>query len=133
MRMIIVGCGRVGALLANRQDEMGHEVIALDRDQNAFRRLSAQFSGARRVGNALVDEYLVPILQEKADFLFVTTEKDNINLMIAQSVKRKFQIGRVIAVVHDSVLAGLYKELGVETICPTDLVLRDLLQITREG
>ena len=33
----------------------------------------------------------------------------------------------MIAVVHDSILAGLYKELGVETVCPTDLVLKDLI------
>ncbi len=133
MRVMIVGCGRVGSLLANRLDEEGHHVVILDKDQQAFRRLTAKFSGDRRIGNALIEEYMRPALEEKTDFFFVTTDKDNINLMIAQWVKRKFQPGRVIAVVHDSVLAGLYKELGVETICPTDLVLKDLLQMTREN
>ncbi len=132
MRVLIIGCGRVGSVLANRLDEEGHQVVVLDRNQQAFRRLSEKFSGERRVGNGLVEEYVRPALKEKTDILFVMTDKDNINLMIGQWVKKKFQVDRVIAVVHDSILAGLYKELGLETICPTDLVIKDLLQVIQE-
>ena len=128
MRAVIVGCGRVGSVLANRLDEEGHQILVLDRDQQAFRRLSEKFSGERMVGNGLMEEFMRAALGEKTDILFVMTDKDNINLMIAQWVKQKFKVGRVIAVVHDSVLAGLYKELGLETICPTDLVLKMLME-----
>ena len=133
MRAVIIGCGRVGSLLANRLDEAGHQVLVLDKNQQAFRRLSGKFSGERMVGNGLVEEYVRPALQEKTDILFVMTDKDNINLMIAQWVKRKFHVDRVITEVHDSILAGLYKELGLETVCPTDLVLKELLQTIRES
>ncbi len=132
MRMMIIGCGRVGSVLANQLDEAGHEVVVLDRNQQAFRRLSEKFSGERIVGSGLVEEFVRPTLQEKTDLLFVITDKDNINLMIAQRVKQMFQVQRVVAVVHDSILAGLYKELGVETVCPTDLVIKDLLQTIQE-
>jgi len=133
MRVMIIGCGRVGSLLANRLDEAGHQVIVLDRNQQAFRRLSEKFSGERIVGTGLVEEFLHPTLQEKTDILFVMTDKDNINLMIGQAVKKKFQVGRVITEVHDSVLAGLYKELGLETVCPTDLMIKDLLQMIEQS
>jgi len=132
MRVMIIGCGRIGSVLANRLDEAGHHVLILDKDQQAFRRLSEKFSGERRVGNGLVEEYRGPALQEKTDILFVMTDKDNINLMIAQWVKMKFQVGRVIVEVHDSILAGLYKELGLETVCPTDLILKELLHMVQE-
>jgi len=132
MRVMIIGCGRVGSVLANQLDEAGHEVVVLDRNQQAFRRLSEKFSGERIVGNGLVEEFVRPTLQKKTDLLFVITDKDNINLMIAQRVKQIFQVQRVVAVVHDSILAGLYKELGVETVCPTDLVIKDLLQTIQE-
>ena len=132
MRVMIIGCGRVGSVLASRLDEEGHQVVVLDRNQQAFRRLSEKFSGERRVGNGLVEEYVRLALKEKTDILFVMTDKDNINLMIGQWVKNKFQVDRVITVVHDSILAGLYKELGLETICPTDLVIKDLLQVIQE-
>ena len=133
MKVMIIGCGRVGSVLANRLDEEGHQVVVLDRNQQAFRRLSEKFSGNRIVGNGLVEEFVRPTLQEKTDIFFAVTDKDNVNLMIAQRVKRHFDLGRVIAVVHDSILAGLYKELGVETVCPTDLVMRDLLQTIKES
>ncbi len=132
MKVMIVGCGRVGSVLANRLDEAGHLVVVLDRDQQAFRRLSEKFSGERIVGNGLVDEFVRPTLQEKTDMFFAMTDKDNVNLLIAQIVKRHFDLGRVVAVVHDSILAGLYKELGVETVCPTDLVIRGLLETIQE-
>ena len=133
MRAMIIGCGRVGSVLANRLDEAGHQVLVLDKNQQAFRRLSEKFSGERMVGNGLVEEYVRPALQEKTDILFVMTDKDNINLMISQWVKKKFQVDRVITEVHDSILAGLYKELGLETVCPTDLVLKELLQTIQES
>ena len=133
MRAMIIGCGRVGSVLANRLDEAGHQVLVLDKNQQAFRRLSEKFSGERMVGNGLVEEYMHPALQEKMDILFVMTDKDNINLMISQWVKKKFQVDRVITEVHDSILAGLYKELGLETVCPTDLVLKELLQTIQES
>ncbi|HUL30596.1 MAG TPA: NAD-binding protein [Thermodesulfobacteriota bacterium] len=133
MRVMIIGCGRVGAVLANRLDEGGHEVVVLDRNQQAFRRLSEKFSGERIVGNGLVEEFVRPTLEKKTDMLFAITDKDNINLMIAQRVKLTFGTAKVIAVVHDSILAGLYKELGVQTVCPTDLVIKDLLQTIQEG
>jgi trk system potassium uptake protein TrkA len=128
MRVMIIGCGRVGSVLANRLDEQGHQVVVLDRNQQAFRRLSEKFSGERVVGNGLVEEFVRPTLEKKTDILFAITDKDNINLMIAQRVKLNFQLGRVIAVVHDSILAGLYKELAVETVCPTDLVIENILE-----
>ncbi len=127
MRVVIIGCGRIGSVLANRLDETGHRVVVLDRNQEAFRRLSEKFSGERRVGNGLVEEYVSPLFQEETDLLFVMTDKDNVNLMIAQWMKKKYGIERVIVEVHDSVLAGIYKELDLETVCPADLVLKDLL------
>jgi trk system potassium uptake protein TrkA len=133
MRVMIVGCGRVGSVLANRLDEAGHQVVVLDRNQHAFRRLSEKFSGERIVGNGLIEDYVRPTLKEKTDILFAMTEKDNVNLMIAQRVKQHFQLERVVAVVHDSILSGLYKELGLETVCPTDLVIKDLFQTIQEG
>ncbi len=133
MKVMIIGCGRVGSVLANHLDGGGHEVVVLDRNQQAFRRLSENFSGRRIVGNGLIEDYVRPTVQEGADILFAMTDKDNVNLMIVQRVKRTFKLERVVAVVHDSILAGLYKELGVETVCPTDLVIKDLLQKIQES
>jgi trk system potassium uptake protein TrkA len=55
MKVMIIGCGRVGSVLANRLDEVGHQVVVLEKNQQAFRRLSEKFSGKQIVGNGLVD------------------------------------------------------------------------------
>jgi trk system potassium uptake protein TrkA len=117
MKVMIIGCGRVGSVLANRFDEAGHQVVVLDRNQQAFRRLSEKFSGRRIVGNGLVEEYVRPTLQEEADILFAMTDKDNVNLMIVQRVKRNFQLERELY--GSTILAGLYKELWRRSVPPT--------------
>ncbi len=128
MKIMIIGCGRVGSGLANRLDSEGHQVTVLDRDEHNFRRLSEKFKGERVVGNGLVEDFIRPTLEQKIDCLFVVTDRDNVNLMIAQKAKRGFEVGRVIARVHDPQLASLYnQELGQETVCPTDLVTTALL------
>jgi trk system potassium uptake protein TrkA len=63
MRVMIIGCGRIGSVLANSLDDAGHQVLILDKNQQAFRRLSEKFSGERRVGNGLVEEYLLQTLK----------------------------------------------------------------------
>ncbi len=128
MKVMIIGCGRVGSGLASRLDSEGHEVTVLDREEHSFRRLSENFKGERIVGNGLVEDFIRPTLEQKIECLFVVTDRDNVNLMIAQRAKRRFEIGRVIARVNDSQLASLYsQELGQETVCPTDLVTAALL------
>ncbi len=129
MRAMIIGCGRVGSGLANDLNARGHHVIVLDREQQAFQRLPDDFTGERIVGNGMIEEYVRPTLEQKIDCLFVMTDKDNVNLMIGQWAKKKYPKTRVIVEVHDSRLAALYRELGLETVCPADLMLHQLKQM----
>ena len=46
MRVVVVGCGRVGAGLATRLDLNGHDVRVIDRDPEAFTRLGSTFAGS---------------------------------------------------------------------------------------
>ena len=39
MNILIAGCGRYGALLANRLSSIGHSVVIIDRQENAFKAL----------------------------------------------------------------------------------------------
>src|ERR1043166_10086596 len=57
LRLVIVGCGRVGSQIAANMDRQGHEVVIVDRDPNAFSRaanrgvLGNSFKGDQVVGN----------------------------------------------------------------------------------
>jgi trk system potassium uptake protein len=120
--IIIVGCGRLGAYLANTFSHQGHSVVVIDNDMESFTRLSFKFSGFKLEGDATEAHILKQAKIDRTDLLLATTEDDNINLMVAQVAKKVFQAPRVIARVYTPDREDIYHELGIETICPTTIV-----------
>ena len=53
MKVVIMGCGRLGARLATSLDAGGNEVTVLDLRTDAFKRLPAAFGGEKVVGNGM--------------------------------------------------------------------------------
>ena len=50
MKVVIMGCGRVGAQLASLLDADGHQVTVLDKNDYSFRRLPPAFNGMALLG-----------------------------------------------------------------------------------
>ena len=59
MKVVIMGCGRVGARVASILDHNGHDVTVIDTDSRAFRRLAGDFSGQTIIGTAIDEDVLV--------------------------------------------------------------------------
>ena len=95
MKIIIMGCGRVGARLASLLDEDGHEVTVLDNDTYSFRRLPSTFGGAALYGNGIDEEALRRAGIEEADIFVSLTQGDNRNVMSCQIAKHIFNVPRV--------------------------------------
>ena len=136
MRIAIMGCGRVGAELAAMLDQEGHEVIVLDWNPDAFRRLPAEFRGQRHVGNGIDQEILARIGVAEADAFVAVTEGDNRNVMAAQMAKHIFGVRRVVCRIYDPIREELYHELGLETISPTKVgarLLKEALERAQTG
>lgn len=119
--IVIVGCGRLGSLLANKLSKEGHSVVGIDIDESAFANLSEDFSGFTVPGDAVRAGVLKQAKVDKADIVIATTKDDNINLMIAQVAKKIYGVSRVIARVYDPSREGIYGEFEVETFSPTVL------------
>lgn len=119
--VIIVGCGRLGSLLAELLSEQGNSVVVVDDSEKAFDHLSPSFGGVEVVGDAVEPGVLKRAGIEKADYLFATSEDDNTNLMVAQVAKRVFGVPRVIARVYDPKRHEQYRAFAIDTICPTQL------------
>lgn len=119
--IIIVGCGRLGSLLANRLSGQGCSVVIIDRREEAFSKLSIEFSGFRITGDAAEPAVLRQAKIDKADCFLATTNQDNLNLMLAQVAKVVFQVPKVMARIFDPARESVYREFGVETISPTKL------------
>lgn len=131
MRVLIMGCGRVGSTLAVGLDRDGHEVTVLDLNASQFRRLPAEFKGVSVVGNGIDQDTLRRAGIESADAFAAVTQGDNRNLMAAQIAKHIFSVPRVVCRIYDPIREELYRGLGLETVSPT-LVISDLLKASIE-
>jgi trk system potassium uptake protein TrkA len=132
MKVVIMGCGRVGARLAVLLEADGHTVTVLDNDAYSFRRLPPDFGGTALLGNGLDEEVLKRADMEEADAFLVVTQGDNRNIMAAQIAKHIFNVPRVICRIYDPLRQELYQTLGLEAISPTT-VFAQLLKEKLEG
>ncbi len=119
MRVIIVGCGRVGSNLANALSAERHEVVVIDNSPLAFARLSRDFSGRMLTGVGFDREVLQKADIEAADGLAATTNSDNVNIVVAVTAKETFKVPRVVARIYDSQTAEIYRREGIPTVTPT--------------
>jgi len=121
MKVVIMGCGRVGAQLAGLLDADGHTVAVLDTDTYSFRRLAPTFGGTALVGNGIDEEALRRAGIEEADVFVALTQGDNRNVMAAQIAKHIFNVPRVICRIYDPLRQELYDTLGIEAFSPTTI------------
>jgi trk system potassium uptake protein TrkA len=130
MRYLIVGCGRVGSALAKLLDADGHEVIVVDENPAAFKRLGQKFKGHEVVGTGIDYDVLKRAGAATADGFIAVTNGDNRNIMAALIAQRMFKIKRIVARIYDPPRGQMYRELGVQTVCPTTVgakLIRDVL------
>ena len=132
MKIVIMGCGRVGAQLAGLLDADGHTVTVLDNDAYSFRRLAPTFGGTALFGNGIDEEALKRAGIEEADVFVAMTQGDNRNVMAAQIAKHIFNVPRVICRIYDPLRQELYDTLGLEAFSPTT-IFAHLVQEKIEG
>ncbi len=121
MKIVIMGCGRVGAYLAGLLDGDGHSVTILDREAYSFRKLPSTFKGTALVGNGLDQETLKRAGIEEADVFVAVTQGDNRNVMASQIAKHIFNVPKVVCRIYDPLRQEMYSTLGLETISPTTI------------
>src|SRR5512139_1762646 len=118
MKIIIIGCGRMGSGLARAMSLRGHAVTVVDRDPAAFERLGPTFKGQTVVGIGFDREVLLKAGIDRADGLAALTESDEANVVAARLASQVFHIPRVVARLYDPRKAEIYKRLGLRTIAP---------------
>jgi trk system potassium uptake protein TrkA len=123
MKCLIVGCGRVGGLLAGRLDGEGHEVTIIDENTVAFaKNLPQSFNGATVLGNGIDMDVLRGAGIAETDVFVIVTQGDNRNLMGAQIAKEIFGVRRVLCKVNDPIRAQTYRSRGIETWSRTTIL-----------
>jgi trk system potassium uptake protein TrkA len=137
MKVVIMGCGRVGGRLAGLLADEGHKVAILDLDDYSFRRLPPEFKGTALVGNGTDEDALKKAGIEKADAFIALTQGDNRNIMACQIAKHIFNVPRVLCRTYDPLRQELFSSLGIETFSPTtifaQMIKEQLLQEKPKG
>ncbi|HLX41330.1 MAG TPA: NAD-binding protein, partial [Ktedonobacteraceae bacterium] len=119
MKIVILGCGRVGSTLAEMMDRAGHTVIIIDASSDSFQRLDANFGGETLLGNGIDEEVLIRAGIKDADAFAAVTNGDNRNIMASQIAKEIFKVKKVVCRIYDPIRQSTYNELGLESISPT--------------
>jgi trk system potassium uptake protein len=119
MFVIIMGCGRVGARLAQMLVVHGDDVLVMDVNPNAFARLGSDFRGSTLLGNGIDQEVLRRAGIERADAFVAATQGDNRNIMASQVAKHVFGVKTVVTRIYDPLRADTFTSLGLRAISPT--------------
>jgi trk system potassium uptake protein len=131
VRVVVMGCGRVGASLSDSLARIGHDVAVIDRDSTAFHRLSPEFSGERVLGMGFDRDVLLRAGIEEAGAFAAVSSGDNSNIISARVARETFGVERVVARIYDAKRAAVYERLGIPTVATvpwtTDRFLRMLL------
>jgi trk system potassium uptake protein TrkA len=131
MRVIVVGCGRVGSALAVSLQSDGHVVAIIDKDRNAFRRLPEDWEGQAVVGFGFDRDHLMEAGVAEAGGLAAVTSGDNTNILSARIARETFEVPHVVARIKDPGRAVVYQRLGIPTVATVswtvDQVMRRML------
>ena len=120
MRVVILGCGRVGAALAQMLVAEDHTVTIIDQNSDAFARLNPDFpQGHTVLGDGTDEDVLRRAGLEKADAFVAATNGDNRNILAAQIARHRFGVRRVMCRIYDPIRQETYNALGLESISPT--------------
>lgn len=131
-RVIIIGCGRLGANLADYLYDEGNDVIVVDKSESSFRKLSSSFGGLTLVGDGTRLETLEQLEIKGNEIFIVVTDDDNVNIMISQMVREVYHIDKIICRLYDPQRECVYNEFHINTICPTYLSVQRIESLLSE-
>jgi trk system potassium uptake protein TrkA len=127
-RVVVAGCGRVGAQVAGMLSLDGYRVAVIDKEAASFKRLPKSFSGQAIAGHSFDEDTLARAGIGEADLFAAVTNYDNTNLMTAEVVKHIFGVPKVIARLYNPDKEETFEALGMDYVCGTELVAREMLE-----
>ncbi|MBN1787372.1 MAG: TrkA family potassium uptake protein [Sedimentisphaerales bacterium] len=132
--IVVIGCGRLGSLLANKLSNEGHSIVVVDISTTAFDALTPdQFSGFRIEGDATELGVLKQAKIDKADVVIGATHDENVNIMAAQIAKNRFNVPKVFVRIIDPDKESFCKAIGIECVCPTTMAAEKMITSLKQN
>jgi trk system potassium uptake protein TrkA len=128
---VVIGCGRVGSAVSIQLAADGWDVVCVDEQEDALRRLGGGWRGGFVVGHGMDSEVLRDAGVDEADAAVVATDGDNTNIVIGQVLQKRYGIECVVVRVLDPLRADFYAKRGLRTVCPTQTAISVLTDAVR--
>lgn len=119
MKVIIVGCGKLGSGLAQNLIKKGHNVTVIDSNPEAFDLLGKDFKGKTIIGVGFDKDVLERAQINLADAIIACSKSDETNALIGRIARNIYKVPRVISRLYDPRRAEIYRSLGIQTISTT--------------
>jgi trk system potassium uptake protein TrkA len=119
MRVVIMGCGRVGLQLSVELSKEGHDVAIVDKNAAAFEKLPPGFHAKTFVGLGFDRDVLEDAGIKDADAFVAVSSGDNSNIVSARVALEHYHVPRVVARIYDPRRAEIYERLNIPTVATT--------------
>jgi trk system potassium uptake protein TrkA len=129
VKVIIGGCGRVGAMLATKLSAEGHEVVVIDKNPATFSRLGKSFSGMTIRGMVFDKGVLDKAGADRTDAYIAVTSGDNSNVVSATIAREVYRIPKVVARIFDPRRAEIYRRLGIQTVSSVSWATNEIVAL----
>lgn len=119
MKIIVVGCGKVGCTLAEQLSKEGHDITVIDIDKDVVQTISNKYDIMGVVGNGASYRIQVEAGIEKADLLIAVAGSDELNLLcclIAKKTGNCHTIARVRNPIYSQEISSIKEELGLSMV-----------------
>ncbi len=129
MKVIVVGCGKMGSGLALELVKKGHAVTVVGNSTDEFALLGKGFKGETIVGVAFDKQILEQAGIERADAIVACTKSDETNALIGRIARNTYRVPRVISRLYDPRKAEIYRTLGIQTISATEWGVKHAIEL----
>ncbi len=133
MKVIIVGCGKLGSGLARSLIQKGHHVTVIDSNPEAFEMLGKDFKGETIVGIGFDRDILEQAQIQLADAIVASSKSDETNALIGRIARNVYKVPRVISRLYDPRKAEIYRTLGIQTISTTTWGIQRTIEMLSYG
>lgn len=128
MQIVVIGCNKVGFKLAKKLSILNYDVTIIENNKELAKKAMKEFDG--KVINGL--EFDKNILESanvgQANYVIVTTDNDNTNIMVAQVLNKIFEVKNIIVCLQNSTLAKMYENSDFKVLCPTNIVTNNIME-----
>jgi trk system potassium uptake protein TrkA len=133
VHIIVIGCGRVGSSLATALSHKGHDVVVIDNDEEAFKRLGTTFNGVILRGSGYDEDLLKKAGIEKCDAFAAVTNSDSANTMSAEIASKLFHVPKVVARLYLPEREPTMQFLGINYVNGVRMTVQPIMDKLLEG